>query len=298
MIKPQALVLGVVMAAISAGTFYGLTFLPADKMPSWLQRQHADELKAAANAPAPGQQPRVETPVATAKPAESGAENTPGPGASAPPASPPPAAEPAKPAEVAKAEETKPAEQPQQQPQEQPKEQPKAAEPPPPPAEKTEAAPEPAPAPKPKPKKKAAKKAPPESTPPSGAASAKEEPGPAEPAREAPPNAEAMKQWWPDPSKMPANQLKLMYAGQVKGEKAMALLFSSALDPTTLNKSIQVVDESGKPVNGSWAVGNNPRLAVMKGLSNGRYTVILKPTVADSQGFMLGTSLEGPVYIQ
>ena len=97
---------------------------------------------------------------------------------------------------------------------------------------------------------------------------------------------------------MPANQLKMMYAGQVKGEKAMALLFSSALDPKTLNKGIQVVGESGQPVTGGWEVGNNPRMAMMKGLTPGRYTVILKPTVADSQGFMLGTQLEGPVYIQ
>ena len=126
-------------------------------------------------------------------------------------------------------------------------------------------------------------------------ASADEPTGPVKPK---PPESDMIKPWWPDPTKMPANQLKLQYAGQVQGEQAIALLFSATLNIDTVKKHAQVRTGSGEAVDGQWELGKNPRLAVFRGVKNGRYTIVLAPGIADAKGFMLGTTLQGPVYIQ
>lgn len=117
------------------------------------------------------------------------------------------------------------------------------------------------------------------------------------PARAAP-EADVLKPWWPDPATIPANQLKLQYAGQVKGQGAIALLFSAPLQLETLQQHATVKSASGETLAGSWTIGKNPKLAVLDGLAPGRYTVILQPQVADTQGFMLGATLTGPVYVK
>ena len=90
----------------------------------------------------------------------------------------------------------------------------------------------------------------------------------------------------------------LPHAGQVQGEQAIALLFSAPLNVDSLKQHAQVKTLSGGDVKGEWELGKNPRLAVFRGVGTGRYTVILEPQVADVKGFMLGTPLQGPVYIQ
>jgi hypothetical protein len=112
------------------------------------------------------------------------------------------------------------------------------------------------------------------------------------------PAADVIKPWWPDPETLPANQLKLHYAGQVKGQHAIALLFSAPLKLETLQEHATVRSAGGEVVAATWALGNNPKLAVLDGLAPGRYTVVLNPQVADQQGFMLGTTLSGGVYVQ
>jgi len=111
-------------------------------------------------------------------------------------------------------------------------------------------------------------------------------------------DADAIKQWWPEPSTMPANQLKLQYAGQVQGQGAIALLFTSALKLETLKEFGVIRSASGDIVPGEWTLARNPKMAVFDGLAPGRYTVILQPQISDQQGFMLGTTLKGPVYVQ
>ena len=111
-------------------------------------------------------------------------------------------------------------------------------------------------------------------------------------------DADAIKQWWPEPSTMPANQLKLQYAGQVQGQGAIALLFTSALKLETLKEFGVIRSASGDIVPGEWTLAKNPKMAVFDGLAPGRYTVILQPQVSDQQGFMLGATLKGPVYIK
>jgi len=279
MIKPAALVMAVVMGAVSAGTYYGLDLLPPGLLPEPIGRtQKPEPPKAGATTFAPG---ATDTAAAAEAPVE-----------------PKPAAE-------------------QPVTEEDLAEDPAPAEPAPPAQAQAEpaAAPEPeaAPAPAPKPQKQASapaeESAAPKERPPvtivdgrkESAAEAPTETASAEPARPtkpAPPDADVIKPWWPDASKMPANQLKLQYAGQVQGEQAIALLFSAPLNLETVKQHAQVKTASGNSAKGSWELGKNPRLAVFRGVDSGRYTVILTPQIADAQGFMLGQTLQGPVYIQ
>jgi hypothetical protein len=272
MIKPGALVMGVVMAAVSAGTYYGLELLPPGVIPPPIGRVVAEQ-KPAEPTPAP-------PPVASAAPMEP----APAPATEAEPTEqdlaeepPPPAAEPAAdkpdPAPAAAAE-PEPAPAPAAAPP------PKAAE-----APKPAAKPAPAPAPEQEPEQKPETVA---SAPPASSAPAKKSP-----------ESDVIKPWWPtDTSKMPATQLKLQYAGQVQGQGAIALLFSAPLKIDTVKSHAAVRNAKGETVGGEWALGKNPKLAVFKGLAPGRYTVILQPQIADQQGYMLGQTLKGPVYIK
>jgi len=84
----------------------------------------------------------------------------------------------------------------------------------------------------------------------------------------------------------------------VQGQRAIALLFTSALNLETLKEFGVIRSASGDIVPGEWTLANNPKMAVFDGLTPGRYTVILQPQVSDQQGFMLGATLKGPVYIK
>lgn len=112
-------------------------------------------------------------------------------------------------------------------------------------------------------------------------------------AAQAQPKADALKPWWPGSS----GGFGLVYAGQPKGEQAIALLFSGTPSTDALNQSVKVYDAKGQAVSGSWETATNPRLAVLRGLAPGRYTVVLDGALADSQGQALGKPLHGPVYV-
>lgn len=289
MIKPGALVMAALMAGVAAGTYYGLDFLPAGVLPRTLGRTPpppppkvgATEGIVVAAVPLTASDAPPEP--ATQEPSEQDVtEEPPPPSVSSSPAPAPEASSPA----PAQAAAPKPA----------PSKTPKAA----PPAE-TAAAPAPAapaasPAPAPQasatPKKSAPKPAPKTQT--ANAA----EPDTVGPVKPKPPEADALKPWWPDPAKIPATQLKLQYAGQVQGQQAIALLFSAPLNVDSVKQYVAVRTIEGVNVAGQWEVGQNPRLVVFRGVKPGRYTVILSPEVADQKGFMLGMKLQGPVYIQ
>lgn len=155
-----------------------------------------------------------------------------------------------------------------------------------------------APAPAPKPQPKVATSPEPKAAPTSTAEPAEAAKAPAASKASTAASADALKQWWPDPSTMPTNQLKLVYAGQVRGQDAIALLFSDALNLESLKPNVQVTADDGSLAAGEWTIGKNPKLAIISGLAPGRYTVVLKPAVAGQSGFMLGTTLQGPVYVQ
>lgn len=116
--------------------------------------------------------------------------------------------------------------------------------------------------------------------------------------RSAPPAADHISRWWPDASQMPRSQLKLIYAGQAQDQRTIALLFSEKLDPDTFEQNLKVLSADGQKLKGSWVLGKNERMAMFKVGAPGRYTVVLKETLADITDHMLGTPLQGPVYIQ
>jgi len=258
MIRPGALLMGVVMGVVSTGTYYGLELLPPGLIPPPLGRAVAHQAPEAPAHPEPA-------PVVVAAAAPAPAPTT----TESPPPAPAPAAAEAPPA----ASVTAPA-----------AEQPAAVA-------SVEAAPEAAPQPE-----SPAAPQPASAEPQEAEAVAKTE-SPAPVAKPAP-EADVIKPWWPDPTTMPTNQLKLQYAGQVQGQPAIALLFSAAPKIDTLQQHASILASNGQPVAGEWVPGKNPKLVVFSGLAPGRYTVILQSQVADQQGYMLGATLQGPVYIK
>jgi hypothetical protein len=116
------------------------------------------------------------------------------------------------------------------------------------------------------------------------------------PARDAPPPASAMVRWWPN--EPTASGFGLRHAGQLSGDKAIALLFTGVVDAENVGKHVRVLDERGEAVRPSWTVSEtNTRMAVLRGLNNGRYTVIVSSRLADVRGRAIGSNLQGPVYI-
>lgn len=116
--------------------------------------------------------------------------------------------------------------------------------------------------------------------------------------RKSPPPSDAITRWWPEASQMPRSQLKLLYAGQAQDQRTIALLFSEKLDPDTFEQNIKVLTADGQKLKGDWTLGKNERMAMFKVGQPGRYTVVLKETLADITDHILGTPLQGPVYIQ
>ena len=274
MIKPGALIMGVVMGAVSAGTYYGLELLPAGLIPPPLGRvvAEAKHEAPAPEAPAPvavAAAPAAAAPATSPEPTEQDLAEEPAPPTAAPVADEPQAAPESAAAAPAPAPEPEPAPTPP----------PKAA---PKPVPAAKPAPEPAPE-KPTETAKAESPSPPPASPP--------------PAKSAP-EAEPNKPWWPDPSTLPASQLKLQYAGQVQGQQAIALLFSSPVNVDTVKQYARIATSAGTAARGEWELGKNPRLVVFRVGDPGRYTVILQPQIADSQGATLGSLLRGPVNIK
>ncbi len=112
------------------------------------------------------------------------------------------------------------------------------------------------------------------------------------------PGSDVISSWWPATDKQTADKLNVVYAGEAATEKSVVLMFSSAMgDPAAAGRNIQLLSARGGAVNGAWTAGNNPRLLVFKGVKPGRYTVILKPELADAGGKALGSELHGPVYV-
>lgn len=210
-------------------------------------------------APAASEQPSAEQPAASSpSPSEAPASPTP----SQAPASPPPAEASTAPTEQPAS--SSPAEQ-----------QAAAAE---------EPAPEPAPAPH-------KHKAPAAET--TSAAAPTKSAGKSKHKHEA--DADAITAWWPSTDQQSSGHLNLVYAGEAAFEDAAVVMFSSPVD-TAAGGHIQVLDQHGHDVHGSWERGGNPRMLLFKA-KPGRYTLVLAPDLADTAGKTLGTGLHGPVYV-
>lgn len=109
--------------------------------------------------------------------------------------------------------------------------------------------------------------------------------------------SDVISSWWSKTGTQASSNLSLVYAGEASSEKAVVLMFNNPVDPTAASTHIKLVDSRGKTPTGSWSAGNNPRVLAFKGVSPGRYTVILRPELPDSSGKTLGDELVGPVYV-
>ncbi|MDI3259655.1 MAG: hypothetical protein QJR02_08165 [Sinobacteraceae bacterium] len=112
------------------------------------------------------------------------------------------------------------------------------------------------------------------------------------------PATDAISAWWPVVDKRSPDRLNLVYAGEAAFEKAVVLLFDQDIgNPTLAGSHIQVLDDRGQPVSGTWESSpSNPRMLIFK-TRPGRYTLILSASLADAQGKTLGSELHGPVYV-
>jgi len=108
------------------------------------------------------------------------------------------------------------------------------------------------------------------------------------------PGTDALRAWWTAPA---SGEFGLVYAGQAKGESAIALLFSDAPSDSALNQSVKVYNAKGELVSGNWEAATNPRLAVFRGLKPGRYTIVVGSSLTDSNGKSLNKDQHGPVYV-
>ncbi|MDP3294576.1 MAG: hypothetical protein Q8M37_07530 [Nevskia sp.] len=109
--------------------------------------------------------------------------------------------------------------------------------------------------------------------------------------------SDVISSWWSKTGTQSSAGLGLVYAGEASSEKAVVLMFNNAVDPAAAASHIKLVDSRGKTPSGAWSSGNNPRVLAFKGVAAGRYTVILRPELADSSGKTLGSELVGPVYV-
>lgn len=117
------------------------------------------------------------------------------------------------------------------------------------------------------------------------------------PKGEAPPNADAVYQWWPDARRVPTGQFTLIYAGQPQNRQAIALLFSRVPDPAAASQHIRVLDTNGEAVSGTWVAASNPRMIQLGGLKRGRYTIVVKQGMTDTTQRAMAQTLTGPVYV-
>lgn len=113
-------------------------------------------------------------------------------------------------------------------------------------------------------------------------------------ARRPKPAADALAAWWATPA---TGEFGLVYAGQSRGELAIALLFSDQPADSGLTQSVKVYDPKGELVSSAWQAGTNPRLAVLRGLKRGRYTVVVESSLASAGGKTINKAQHGAVYI-
>ena len=106
--------------------------------------------------------------------------------------------------------------------------------------------------------------------------------------------SDALRAWWTPPA---SGDFGLVYAGQPKNEAAIALLFSEQPADSALSQSVKVYDAKGTLVGGTWETAANPRLAVLRGLQPGRYTVVVDPALANASGKAVSKGQHGPVYV-
>jgi len=109
------------------------------------------------------------------------------------------------------------------------------------------------------------------------------------------PSSEALQAWWTAPAE---GSFGLVHAGQSKGERAIALLFSEAPAAGALERSVRVYNLKGALVNNTWIIASNPRMGLLRKLKPGRYTVVIDATLTSVDGKAVSKALHGPVFVR
>lgn len=160
------------------------------------------------------------------------------------------------------------------------------------PAPVAEAAPAPAPTPAPEPAPEPAMA---QAGPPADAAPA---PKPAKPKAKPKPPPDTLTPWWPK-TRSPSN-VNLVYAGDAEFSRSIVLLFDSSFENTdSANANIKVMDSKGKTIKGKWLANlKNKKMLLFKVPSGGRYVVVVDGALAGASGKTVGSTVQGPVFIQ
>lgn len=109
------------------------------------------------------------------------------------------------------------------------------------------------------------------------------------------PSSEVLQAWWTAPGE---GDFGLVHAGQSKGERAIALLFSDAPATGALEQSVRVYNVKGVLVSNAWSTSSNPRMGLLRKLKPGRYTVVIDASLTSIDGKAIPKALHGPVYVR
>lgn len=108
----------------------------------------------------------------------------------------------------------------------------------------------------------------------------------------------ASREWWHDAALLAESGFKLRYVGPIGSKPGIGLLFTATPDLASLKRNVVVLTEDGRPAQGRWTLGENPRVAHFGSFGPGHYTVELKSGLADASGRTLGLALQGPIDIE
>lgn len=110
------------------------------------------------------------------------------------------------------------------------------------------------------------------------------------------PAVDALHPWWEQAAG--DDRFGVQYVGQAADQPALVIRFSRQVSDPMAAQNIKLIGANGQPVAANWAQGQNPNVLYAPNLQAGRYTVIIDPQLASTDGQALGTQLHGPTYIR
>jgi outer membrane biosynthesis protein TonB len=110
------------------------------------------------------------------------------------------------------------------------------------------------------------------------------------------PAVDALRPWWNQGSG--DDRFGVQYVGQAADQPALVIRFSRQVTDPAAAQNIKLIGANGQPVTAAWAQGQSPNVLYAPNLQPGRYTVVIDPQMASSDGQALGTQLHGPTYIR
>ncbi|WP_428311421.1 hypothetical protein [Hydrocarboniphaga sp.] len=110
------------------------------------------------------------------------------------------------------------------------------------------------------------------------------------------PAVEALRPWWGQAAG--DDRFGVQYVGQAADQPTLVIRFSRQVTNPMAAQNIKLIGANGQPVAANWAQGQSPNVLYAPNLQAGRYTVVIDPQLASTDGQALGTQLHGPTYIR